>query len=159
MLPAISGRAIRVAVRKSLGPHHAATSLTRRVILLDSELLQTPGEFERILIHEIFHFAWRRMSNDARRNWEMLLAREFSCGARGELGWSAEWRKAKLGELDSRERTAAWRQYACESFCDTAAWCYAELGAHEEFTLAARWRDGRRRWFRRAFSRAPFIPI
>src|SRR5580658_7532675 len=101
MLPSLSGPPIRVELRNSLGPHHAATSIPRRLILLDRGLLTKPGDFERILIHEIFHFAWVRLSNEARNNWENLLAAE---NAPGELGWSAEWRKRKLKPSDARQR-------------------------------------------------------
>src|SRR5713101_8845994 len=96
MFPRLTGRPIRVQIRPSLGPHLAATSIPRRLILLDSEVLQRRGDFERILIHELFHFAWVRLGNPRRRSWEKLLAAEIARGVRGELGWSAEWRKAKL---------------------------------------------------------------
>jgi hypothetical protein len=122
------------------------------VILLDAGLLDQAGEFERILVHEIFHFAWVRLSNQTRRSWEGVLASELAAGSRGELGWSAEWRKNKLGKdklgrSDIRRRTPAWRRYVCESFCDTAAWLCAGLRLHDEYTLAAGPRRIRRRWF------------
>jgi hypothetical protein len=140
---------VYVEVRPSLGSHLAASHTRRRVILLDSELLETRGEFERILVHEIFHFAWVRLSNSARQSWEEVLAAEIEDGAPGELGWSAEWRKLKLSNGAPRRRTAAWRRYACESFCDTAAWLYAGLARHEDFTLPAARRRVRREWFYR----------
>lgn len=146
-LPKLEGHPIRVRIRPSLGPHNAATSIPKRVILLDSEILPTP-DFERILVHEIFHFAWVRLSNAVRRDWERTLAHEFDQRAKGELGWSAEWRKNKLTTGDIGERSRAWRLYACESFCDTAAWRFANLPDHEEFTLAARFRGARARWFK-----------
>jgi hypothetical protein len=149
MLPALDGRPIRVAVRRSLGPHLAATDIRRRVILLDAGLLASRGEFERILVHEIFHFVWVRLSNQSRRGWEQVLAREFAGGIRGELGWSSEWRKNKLTRSDARRRTPAWRRYACESFCDTAAWRFGGLSRHDEFTLEARYRLRRQTWFKR----------
>lgn len=152
MLPALSGRPIRVEIRRTLGPHLAATHIPRRVILLDAGLLAQPGEFERILVHEIFHFAWVRLSNQTRRSWEGVLAAEFAERVRGELGWSAEWRKNKLrkdklARADVRGRKPAWRRYVCESFCDTAAWLYGGLRGHDEYTLAAGPRRIRRRWF------------
>jgi hypothetical protein len=147
LLPPLAGRPIRVEIRRSLGPHLAATSIPRRVILLDRELLSTRGEFERILIHEIFHFAWVRLSNADRRSWERLLAAEIRSRAAGELGWSAEWRKAKLTRSDVRSRSAKWRRYACESFCDSAAWLFGGLARHEEFTLTVSHRRARGRWF------------
>jgi hypothetical protein len=145
-LPKLEGRPILVRIRPSLGPHHAAASIPKRVILLDSEILSTP-DFERILVHEIFHFAWVRLSNAVRWEWEQTLAREFDLRAKGELGWSAERRKNKLTSGDVGRRTRRWRLYACESFCDTAAWRFANLQDHEEFTLAVRFRRSRARWF------------
>ena len=115
--------------------------------MLDSEVLARRGEFERILVHELFHFAWVRLPNQIRWDWERLLANEFAAHARGELGWSSERRKNKLSVADSKRRGIAWRLYACESFCDTAAWQFAGLRRHEEFTLAARFRRQRRNWF------------
>jgi len=147
LLPRLSGLPIRVELRRSLGPHLAATHIPRRVILLDAGLLAQPGEFERILVHEIFHFAWVRLSNQTRRSWEILLAREFAARARGELGWSAEWRKNKLRHSDVRARTPGWRRYVCESFCDTSAWVCAKVPRHDEYTLAAGARRLRRSWF------------
>lgn len=176
-LPPLSGRPIRVELRRSLGPHLAATSIPRRLILIDSQTLREPGDFERILVHEIFHFAWRRLSNQTRWSWEDVLRSELHAHAAGELGWSAEWRKNKLkikltrmdrtrAALDSRPKsgvartpalgrtpalvpTTAWRRYACESFCDSAAWLFSGLRDHDEFTLAPRFRRLRARWFQR----------
>lgn len=147
MLPTLSGRPIRVEIRRSLGPHLAATHIPHRRILLDSELLTHRGDFERILVHEIFHFAWVRLSNQTRRSWEGVLAAELARNTRGELGWSAEWRKEKLNRADVRGRTPGWRRYVCESFCDTAAWLYAGLRTHDEYTLSAAARRLRRSWF------------
>ena len=157
MLPLLSGRPIRVEMRRTLGPHSAATSIPRRLILLDAEVLARCGEFERILVHELFHFAWVRLSNAKRRSWEQVLREEFASRTPGELGWSAEWRKAKLERSDARRRTPGWRRYACESFCDTAAWLYAGLRAHDEFTLPKSARRPRRVWFREHYRRAARI--
>lgn len=159
MLPPLSGRPIRVELRRSLGPHLAATHIPRRVVLLDAELLAQPGDFERILIHEIFHFVWVRLSNETRRSWEDLLAAELAAGRDGELGWSAEWRKNKLRQSDSRKRSPGWRRYICESFCDTAAWLYAGLSRHAEYTLAADPRRIRRRWFTARLLRRLPLPV
>jgi hypothetical protein len=152
-LPKLEGRPVLVRIRPRLGPHLAATSIPGRVILLDSEMLAPAsfkrGEFERILVHEIFHFAWVRLSNSLRWDWERVLAREFDQHASGELGWSAEWRKNRLTSGDVLGRVRRWRLYACESFCDTAAWRFAGVRDHDEFTLAARFRGSRRAWFAR----------
>ena len=155
MLPALTGDPIRVEIRRSLGPHLAATSIPTRTILLDRLVLARPGEFERILVHELFHFAWVRLGNPRRRDWERVLEAEFALHAPGELGWSAEWRKKKVRVSVIRKRTAAWRRYACESFCDSAAWMFAELERHDEFTLPARFRRIRRQWFERNIGSGP----
>ncbi len=147
MFPQLAGRPIRVEVRRSLGSHLAASSIPRRVILLDAAVFARRGDFERILIHELFHFAWVRLSNQQRRDWEDVLMHELAAPAAGELGWSAEWRKDTLSPKDIRRRTPPWRRYACESFCDTAAWLYAGLRQHDEFTLARPLRRLRRQWF------------
>jgi hypothetical protein len=149
MLPALSGRPIRVELRDTLGPYLAATSIPRREILLDRHVLASPGDFERILIHEIFHFVWVRLSNAARLEWQQLLASERSSG---ELGWSAEWRKLKLDASDRRLRSPKWRRYTRESFCDSAAWVFSGLKEHDEFTLPAAPRRLRKQWFERKFA-------
>ncbi len=122
-------------------------------------MLSKTGEFERILIHEIFHFTWVRLSNANRRSWECLLQKELRDRASGELGWSAEWRKRTLTHSDTTKRSPKWRRYACESFCDSAAWLFGELGVHDEFTLAAGRRHARRAWFRATFPAASAVPI
>ena len=152
MLPRLVGDPIRVEIRRSLGSHLAGASIPRRLILLDAAVLARRGEFERILIHELFHFAWVRLSNRKRLAWEQVLAGELRKSVKGELGWSSEWRKAVLTRADARLRTPKWRRYACESFCDSAAWIFAGLRAHDEFTLAAASRRLRRRWFAEQFS-------
>ncbi|HEY1184011.1 MAG TPA: hypothetical protein VGE89_07490, partial [Bryobacteraceae bacterium] len=101
----------------------------------------------RVFVHEWFHFVWRRAGNPLRRDFEALLAAERRAGARGELGWSAEWRKRALTAQEVRVRSRRWREYCCESFCDTAAWLYAGAAKHAEFTLALRFRRRRQAWF------------
>lgn len=115
--------------------------------MLDSALRRQPAERARIFVHEVFHFVWVRLGNPSRRAWEALLEAEIAAGVSGELGWSAEWRKDALRPQDRRDRTRRWREYACESFCDTAAWLWAGLSRHEEFTLPRRERAARRRWW------------
>jgi len=129
------------------GEAHAATFLNQRRIVLASALRRNAAERKRILTHELFHFVWRRLGNPARNAWRALLAGEFASHARGELGWSAEWRKKRVlhGHIQSGNRL--WRDYSCEAFCDTAAWLYSGLRNHEEFTLARKWRNLRRAWF------------
>src|ERR1035441_9078694 len=64
-------------------------------------------------------------------------AAPISMRAGGELSVSAEWRKRALRAADIDGRTRRWREYCCESFCDTAAWLYSARELHEEFTLGA----------------------
>ena len=113
-------------------PAHAATFIRKRLILLDKALRDDPAEHARILCHERFHFIWARLGNPLRLSWETLLKSEGQ--ARGETGWSAEWRRQKLIPADLANRTRKWREYCCESFCDTAAWVIT--GAENEVTLA-----------------------
>jgi hypothetical protein len=126
---------------------HAALFPRRRELVLDAALRRDPDELARIVVHEYFHLAWIRLGNPSRRSWEALLGAEMAAGARGELGWSAEWRKDKLAPRDPAGRSRRWREYACESFCDTAAWLYAGVAGHEEFTLRPRFRKPRQAWF------------
>jgi hypothetical protein len=118
-----------------------------RSIVIDQSLLSHPAELRRIVTHELFHFVWSHLGNPARREWEALLAAECAEGARGELGWSAEWRKVELTPRDRRLRSRRWRDYACESFCDTAAWLLTGARPHEEATLATRRARRRAQWF------------
>ena len=148
MLPRLEGQPIRVVIRASLGHHWAATSIPKRVVFLDREVLTQRGEFERILVHELFHFVWVRLSNQARREWSDLLAAEFENRAKGELGWSAERRKEELSAKDATVRSYAWRGYTRESFCDSAAWMYCGLRGHEEFSLAPLWAGRRAAWLK-----------
>jgi len=127
---------------------HAASFVRERRIVLDDALRHDPVEMSRILIHEIFHFAWVRLPNGARQSWRQLLAHEFARSARGELGWSAESMKAAIRSSGAVTPGRAWSEYSCESFCDTAAWVYADAGEHDEFPLARRFCELRRAWFR-----------
>jgi hypothetical protein len=126
---------------------HAGSFLRERRIVLDSALRRRPRELRRVLTHEIFHFAWLRLGNPRRREWEALLRREIQGGVRGELGWSAESVKAALTRADRVNRSRRWREYLCESFCDSAAWLFAAHGRHEEFTLPVLARRARRECF------------
>ena len=105
------------------------------------------AEFPRIFVHELFHFVWLRLGNPLRQAWQAHLAAEWRGGARGELGWSAEWRKRGLDALEIAVRSRRWREYCCEGFCDTAAWLYSGTARHPEFTLPKRWRNARAAWF------------
>jgi len=146
-LPRLAGSPIRIhchpGLRDRRGAVHAGSFLRERRIAFDCRR----SEFSRIFVHEVFHFVWLRLGNSRRRSFEALLASEHASHAKGELGWSAEWRKCALRPFDLRRRTRRWREYCCESFCDSAAWIFSGCKDHAEFTLSARFRGGRRRWF------------
>lgn len=150
-LPQIEGRPVRLEIRRQLkdrrGAVHAGAFIRERRIAFDAGLAADPQEFARIFVHEIFHFAWLRLGNPRRWSYESLLRDELRRRAKGELGWSAEWRKRALAPDDSSRRTPLWRQYTCESFCDSAAWLFSGVRKHAEFTLAERFRKRRRQWF------------
>ncbi len=168
-LPEVTGRPVKIAFLPSLHacrgrlhsgtgepgqPVHAASFIRQRRIVLDSVLRSSRGELTRVLLHELFHFVWARLGNPARRSFEELLEAEMAVRALGELGWSAEVRKRALEPGDER----AWRDYLCESFCDSAAWFFAGLRRHDEVTLARRHRTRRAEWFTDWFGARP-IPI
>ena len=149
----------RVVVNKTpqgsaVGPEdrlHAASFIPERYLVLHRQLFRRRVELGRILYHELCHFLWPRLGNPARKSYEELVRAEFRRGVRGELGYSSEWRKAKLraggGRIPRQKRL--WREYVCESFCDTAS--YVLLGAerragHSEYTLSRAARERRRRW-------------
>jgi hypothetical protein len=146
-MPALDGAPIHVhaspGLRDRRGPVHAGAFLRERRVACDC----TTAEFPRIFAHEAAHFIWVRLGNPRRRAWEELLRSELRIRGKGELGWSAEWRKAALTRRDPPLRTRRWREYCCEAFCDTAAWMWSGARRHPEFTLAANLRGLRRKWF------------
>ena len=154
-LPSLTADRQRLYSNRPHGePVHAGSFIRKRRIVLDQELQRQPKELARILVHELFHFTWVRLGNPARRSYEALVRREWEQRARGELGWSAESRKRSL--LDQTLGAAGsprWREYLCESFCDTAAWIYSGVRRHSEYTLAARHRNRRAEWFQDVFQR------
>jgi hypothetical protein len=163
MSPQVSGPPIDIRFAPALRAHrgqlqsgklgrgkevHAGSFLRRRRIVLDSALKTRPRELSRILVHELFHFAWLRLGNPKRRSFEALVRREMLARVPGELGWSAEHMKIALGRRDCALRTRRWREYVCESFCDTGAWLFSGAGRHGELTLPTGQRRQRRVWFR-----------
>jgi hypothetical protein len=129
---------------------HAGAFLRQRRIVFEKALERDPRELARIFTHELFHFAWYRMGNPRRRSYERLVAREMRAGVAGELGWSAEYRKDALSPRDRSGRTRRWREYVCESFCDSAAWLFSGVARHPEFTLPGPAQRSRRLWFEQA---------
>jgi hypothetical protein len=159
-LPALTADRRRLYSNRPHGqPVYAGSFIRKREIVLDQELARQPRELARILVHELFHFVWVRLGNPARRSYEALVRQEWKERARGELGWSAESRKRGLARPPLRlSPSGPWREYLCESFCDTAAWFFSGVQGHPEYTLAARYRNRRAEWFRDVFRRGA-IPI
>ncbi len=139
-------------------PVHAASDIRGRRIILEEELQKQKTELARVLVHELFHFAWARTSNENRQAYEAILRREMRLNAKGELGWSAERRKNQLDPGDVERRSRRWREYVCESFCDTAAW-YFTPARHPEHTLKPRFRAWRAEWFRNFAPPGQRIPL
>jgi len=146
-MPPLKGASLRIQsvrdLRDRRGPVHAGSFVRERRIAFDC----TRAEFPRILVHELGHFVWLRLGNPLRRDWERHLRGELRAGIRGELGWSAEWRKLALHPGDPVRRSRRWREYCCEAFCDTSAWLWSGISRHPEFTLAGKVRPARRKWF------------
>ena len=134
---------------------HAATYIRQRLIVLQDELRHDRAEHSRILAHELFHFAWVRLGNTSRLNWEDLLTRECRIRVRGEAGWSAEWRKLRLSADAIANRTRAWREYCCEAFCDTGGLIHT--GVDTECTLAKNHLRRRLAWFHGNLPAVPHI--
>jgi hypothetical protein len=157
-LPPLAGAPLRIELRPGLsdrhGPAHAGAFLRERRIAFNC----TRTDFPRIFVHELFHFVWLRLGNSRRRDFERLLAAEIECRVRGELGWAAEFRKRALSASDRVTRSRRWRDYACESFCDTAACLYSGVRRHAEFTLSGSRRGARQRWFVQSLP-SPRVPI
>ena len=129
---------------------HAASFIRKRAIVLERELLERKRLLRAILVHELFHFVWVRCGNERRRNYSALLLEEILRNARGELGESAEtwkntWRQAGRSRIASGDQR--WREYVCESFCDTAAWYLSGERRRLPVTLAKRWQTKRAKWF------------
>ncbi|MGE5489403.1 MAG: hypothetical protein ACM3ZB_16425 [bacterium] len=145
---ALNGRLLSGGVRGQ--EVHAGSRIPAREMVLDVALLDHPHEFARIFLHELFHFVWVRLGNQCRYTYEQLLMGER---AGGELGWSAEMRKLSLTPADVSNRSRRWREYACESFCDTGSWYSSGIAKHPEFTLPGPARHARHRWFAKLCSR------
>ncbi|MBI4465463.1 MAG: hypothetical protein HY647_12220 [Acidobacteria bacterium] len=147
-----------VAAKATPGTHtHAVSYIVEQYVILEESLFSSRVELGRILYHELCHFLWPRLGNPKRQEFAALLEREFHRGTRGELGYSSEWRKQKMGTTDGVQLQEVrsqllWRDYVCESFCDTGS--FVLLGSerratHSEYTLSSAARKRRvRLWAR-----------
>jgi hypothetical protein len=127
---------------------YAGCFLRKRQIVLDDGMLRTPRVLERIFVHEVFHFVWSRLGARLRDSWHEVIDAEILRGANGELGWSAESMKLSVTDEDRINRSRRWKDYICESFCDTAGWYFGTASRYSEMTLGPRERALRRTWIR-----------
>jgi hypothetical protein len=118
-----------------------------KLLAFDAELAADPKEFARIFVHEIFHFVWLRLGNPRRWSYEALLREEMRAGPAANWAGPRSGANAPSHPAMRERRTRRWREYVCESFCDTAAWMFSGVPAHREYTLAHRFRERRRQWF------------
>jgi hypothetical protein len=161
-LPQLTGGPIHIRFESQLSAHrgkllcnqakrgcavYAASFIRKREVVVDSELVKRPRALRLILLHELFHFVWMRLGNKRRSEFSALLVREYMYRATGELGESAAVKKSLLNDRDCLINSRLWRDYVCESFCDTAAWRHSDVQHHPAFTLAPRWRKRREVWF------------
>lgn len=161
-LPDIDGGPIRLQFLPELTAHrgklltgatgrgravYAASFLRERRIVLDDALIQHPPLLRLMLTHEIFHFVWIRLSNESRQGFERTLVREQRAGVTCDLGESSEVARESLRPGDRARRSLPWRNYVCESFCDTGTWMYSGVRRHRCFRLAEEWRNRRAAFF------------
>jgi hypothetical protein len=129
-------------------PVYAASFIRQRRIVIETALLSSPTTLRFIFVHELFHFAWARLGNLARDEYARLVANELQCRARGELGESSAVKKAELcSQPDFTSRSKVWREYLCESFCDSAACIFAGGPVHDGAKLGKAPTALRRQWF------------
>jgi hypothetical protein len=161
-LPELRGKQISVSYRPGLTAWrgqllsrkqkgdavYAGSFLRKRRIVLEQQMVKTPRVLERIFVHEVFHFVWSRLSAALRDSYSNLILAEIAAGVHGELGWSAESMKLKLTAEDIETLNRRWKDYICESFCDTAGWMYGSASRYSEMTLGRESRDARRSWMR-----------
>jgi hypothetical protein len=148
-LPALTTHRGALLSKGGLGrPVYAASFLRERRVVLEDSLKTDPPHLRLIFTHEILHFAWWRLGNARRTDCSVLLAEELAARARGELGESSLVAKEVYLSSSSESKPRLWRDYVCESFCDTGAWLWSSVEDHDSFQLAARWKTRRAAWFR-----------
>ena len=142
----VQGRLLLVSEAKGT-PVHAATFLRDRRIVIETQLLSDYSALRFVLAHELLHFSWLRLGNTLRSQFAGLLQREVQSRAAGELGDSSSVAKErwKLRPASSQ----LWKNYVCESFCDTGAALY--FAAPKAAQLALRWLQRREHWFAQSY--------
>ena len=147
-LPDLTAHRGKLLSRADRGtPVYAASFIRQRRIVIEQDLLSSPAVLRFIFVHELFHFVWVRLGNTRRGEYSRLLMAELAGKARGELGESSAVKKAEL-QLDHELSPGSklWRDYACESFCDSAASIFTEGPVHEGARLGKAWSKLRRQW-------------
>lgn len=140
------------------GKIHAASFIPQRYIVFHHDLFQRRIELGRIAYHELCHFLWLRLGNSRREIFAELLKKEFDEKVKGELGYSSEWRKFELQTAIADRANVlprAWRDYVCESFCDTGSFVLLDderRQRHSEFTLRKAARERRCRLWKNLVS-------
>ena len=129
-------------------PVYAASFLRERRVVLEDSLTRDPPRLRLIFTHEVLHFAWWRLGNTRRTDFGALLTEECAARPRGELGESSLVAKDAYLSGSGEGKPRLWRDYVCESFCDTGAWLFSGVEDHDSFQLAARWKSRRAAWFR-----------
>jgi hypothetical protein len=127
---------------------YAASFIRKRKIVLDDSLRRDPAQLRFFLIHELFHFGWARLGNSKRDEFARLLKEEMEHGASGDLGESSSLKRRDA----TPSRALRWREYVCESFCDTAAWLYSGVELSAGRRLGRVWRERRKQWFEAVFA-------
>lgn len=141
-------------------PVYAASFIRQRRIVLETGLLSTPAALRFIFVHELFHFAWLRLGNTRRAEYSTLLTRELDGKARGELGESSAVKKAEVRfERNICPQSQVWRDYLCESFCDSAACLFGGGPVHDGVKLANTWTVLRRDWFLQSLAEKRSWPV
>ncbi len=128
-------------------PVHAATFLRDRRIVIETKLLSDCSALRFVLVHELLHFGWLRLGNTLRSQFASLLHREVQSRAAGELGDSSSIAKERWKVRPASPHL--WKNYVCESFCDTGASLYS--AAPREAQLAPRWMQRREHWFAQSY--------
>jgi hypothetical protein len=157
-LPALSACRGKLLSGEDRGtPVFAASFIRQRRIVLDAALLSQPALGLPVLVHELFHFAWVRLGNNGRASFADLIEAERLGRARGGLGESSVVARCRIMPGKAAADARVWKDFVCESFCDTAAYLFTGTIVGDEGGLARRWLARRRHWFLQMDTRGWFV--
>ena len=136
----LTGRPIEIRYQANLldtagNAAHAATFIRDRLIVLDEDL-QKDSRGARCAFCSMNCCT----SSGCGRETGAASHGKTSCAKNGKRAFAANadgrpsGARMQLRAVDVRVRTRAWREYCCESFCDTGAWFCG--GGEKEVTLA-----------------------